>query len=68
MSSRASLSSWRGASLVLVGHSFSDGVTVKIPYGIDVYNNQLLTPSFRIGLVKTESGFTARSVETGLEI
>ena len=30
------------------------------------YINQLCTPSFPIGLVKTESGFTVRSVETGL--
>ena len=29
--------------------------------------NQLRTPSFPIGLVKTESGFIVRSVETGLE-
>ena len=29
--------------------------------------NQLRTLSFPIGLVKTESGFTVRSVETGLE-
>ena len=28
--------------------------------------NQLQTPSFPIGLVKTESGFIIRSVETGL--
>ena len=30
------------------------------------YINQLRMPSFPIGLVKTESGFTVRSVETGL--
>ena len=30
------------------------------------YINQLHTPSFPIGLVKTESGFIVRSVETGL--
>ena len=29
------------------------------------YINQLRTPSFPIGLVKTESGFIVRSVETG---
>ena len=28
--------------------------------------DQLCTPSFPIGLVKTESGFIVRSVETGL--
>ena len=30
------------------------------------YINQLRTPSFPIGLVKTESGFIVRSIETGL--
>ena len=30
------------------------------------YINQLCTPSFPIGLVKTESGFIVRSVEIGL--
>ena len=30
------------------------------------YTDQLHTPSFPIGLVKTESGFIVRSVETGL--
>ena len=30
------------------------------------YINPLRTPSFPIGLVETESGFTVRSVETGL--
>ena len=33
-----------------------------------LYIDQLCTPSFLIGLVKTESGFIARSVETGLVI
>ena len=31
-----------------------------------LYIDQLCTPSFPIGLVKTESGFIVRSVETGL--
>ena len=32
-----SLTSWgEGASLTLVGHPFSDGITIKIAYGIDV--------------------------------
>ena len=67
MSSRASHTSWgEGASLALVGHASSDGVTIKMPYGVDVFINQLLTPSFPIGLVKTESGCIVRSVETGL--
>ena len=30
------------------------------------YIEQLRTPSFPVGLVKTESGFTVTSVETGL--
>ena len=66
VSSESSLTSWgEGASLALVGHSSSDGVTIKMPYGVDVFIDQLRTPSFRIGLVKTESGFIVRSVETG---
>ena len=33
----ASLTSWgEGASLALVGHPSSDGVTIKMPYGVDV--------------------------------
>ena len=27
-----------GASLALVGHPFSGGVTIKMPYGVDVLN------------------------------
>ena len=67
MSGGASLTSWgEGASLALVGHLSSDGVTIKMPYGVDVYIDQLRTPSFLTGLVKTESGFIVRSAETGL--
>ena len=33
-----------------------------------LYIDQLCTPSFPTGLVKTESGFIVRSVETGLGI
>ena len=37
VSSGISLTSWgEGASLVLVGHPLSDGVTIKLPYGVDV--------------------------------
>ena len=69
MSSRASLTSWgEGTFLALVGRSSSSGVTTKMPYGIDFHIDQLCTPSFPLGLVKTESGFIARSVETGLGI
>ena len=67
VSSGASLTSWgEGASLALVGHPSSDGVTIKMPYGVMFYIDQLRTPSFPIGLVKTEPGFIVRSVETGL--
>ena len=35
--SKASLTSWReGASVILVGNTSSDGVTIKMPYGVDV--------------------------------
>ena len=38
VSSGASLTSWEeGASLALVGHPSSDGVTIKIPYMVDVF-------------------------------
>ena len=37
VSSGVSLTSWgEGVSSVLVGHPSSDGVTIKIPYGVDV--------------------------------
>ena len=37
VSSRASLASWgEGASLALVCHPSSDGITRKMPYGVDV--------------------------------
>ena len=37
MSSGASLTSWgEGASLALGGHPSSDGIEIKIPYGVDV--------------------------------
>ena len=37
VSSGASLTSWgEGASLALVGYPSSDGVTIKMPYGVDV--------------------------------
>ena len=64
MYSGASLTSWGGgAFLTLVGSTSSDGVTIKMPYRVNVLYQ---TVSFPIGLVKTESGFTVRSVEAGL--
>ena len=62
MSSRASLTSWgEGASLALVGHPSSDSGMIKMSYGVHVLHR-----FFPIRLVKTESGFIVRSVETGL--
>ena len=68
VSSRTNLTSCReGASLVFVDHPSSDGVTVKIPYRVDVLlHRPAWHPSFPFGLVKTESDFIVRSVETGL--
>ena len=38
VSSGVSFNSWgEGASLALVDHPSSDGVTIKISYGVDVY-------------------------------
>ena len=37
VSSRASLTAWgEGASLTLVAHPSSDGIAIKMPYGVDV--------------------------------
>ena len=53
LSSWASLTSWgEGASLALVGHPSSDGVTIKMPYGVDVFIDQLRTPFFLLGWLK----------------
>ena len=49
-----------GASLALVDHPSSDGDTIKVPYGLDVYIDQLRTPSFPIVFVKTLFGFFVR--------
>ena len=70
VSSGVSLTSWgEGGSLALVGHTSSDGVTIKIPYGVlqmFYYIYQPHTPSFPIGLIKTESDFTVRLFKTDL--
>ena len=56
----------KGASLALVGHPFSDIITIKLPYGeMFYYVDQFCTPSFPIGLVKTKSDFIVRPIETG---
>ena len=45
--SGVSLTSWgEGASLALVGHPSSDGVTIKMPYGVDVLHQPALHPIF----------------------
>ena len=48
MSSRASLTSWgeglEGLALALVGNLSSDGVTIKMPYGVDVLHQPALHP------------------------
>ena len=44
-----------------------DGRPYGASYGEMFYINQICTPSFPIGLVKTESAFIVISVETGLE-
>ena len=47
VSSRVSLTSWgEGASLALVGHPSSDGVTIKMPYGVDVLQRPASHPIF----------------------
>ena len=69
MSSEANLTSWgEGTSLALVGHPSSDGITIKMPYGVDVLHRHASHPifSYWVGLVKTESGFIVRYIETGL--
>ena len=67
VSSEASLTSWgEGASLALVGHPSSDGVTIKMLMEYMFYIDQLRTPSFPIGFVKTKCGFIVKSVKTGL--
>ena len=55
-----------GVSLALVGHPSSDGTTIKMPYGVDVLHRPASHPIFSFELVKTESGFIVKSVETGL--
>ena len=46
VSSGVSLTSWGGVSLALVGHPSSDGVTIKMPYGVDVLHRPASHPIF----------------------
>ena len=44
---RAILTSWgEGASLALVGHPSIYGITIKMPYGVDVLYRPALHPIF----------------------
>ena len=52
--------------LFSLGCPSSDDVTIKMPYGVDVLHRPASHPIFSYWLVKTESGFIVRSVETGL--
>ena len=58
----------KGASLALVSYPSSDGVTIKVTYGVDVLLQwpAFCTLSFLIRFAKTESNFIVRSVDTGL--
>ena len=61
-----SLTLWgKGASLALVGHPFSDRVTINQSTNL-ITIDQPCTPPFPTGLVNTESDFIVRSVKTGL--
>ena len=54
-SSEVSFTSWgEGASLALVGHPSSDGVTIEIPYGVDVllYKTSLTPHLLLLGWLK----------------
>ena len=43
----AGLTSWgKAASLVMVGHPSSDGVTIKMAYGVDVLHQPASHPIF----------------------
>ena len=53
-------------SLALVGHPSSDGVTIKIPYGVDVLLHPPASRPIFSYWAKTESDFIVRSVKTGL--
>ena len=57
----------RSGSLALVEHSSSVAVTIKIPYEVDVLLHwPAYHPILSYGLVKIESDFIMRLVETGL--
>ena len=54
------------ASVAFVDHPFSDDISIKMPYGVDVLLHQPAShPIFSSWLVKTKSDFTVRSVDTG---
>ena len=43
---RGQSSGGEGATLALVGHPSSDGITIKMPYGVDVLHRPVLHPIF----------------------
>ena len=52
MSSGVSLTSWGGVSLAWVGDPSSDGVTIKMLYGVMFYIDQLHTHLFLLDWLK----------------
>ena len=47
LSSSANLTSWgEGAFLALVGQPSGDGITIKVPYGVDVLHQPASHPIF----------------------
>ena len=64
VSSGASLTSrGEGASLALVGHPCSDGVTIKIPYGVDVLHRPASHPTFSYWVGQSNFVFPVGPVE-----
>ena len=52
--------------LAMVGHASSDGMLIKIPFGVDVLlHRPALHPIFSYWVGKTKSDFIVRSVEMG---
>ena len=53
MYSGASLTSWgEGASLAFVGNPSTDGVTTKMPYGVDLTSTSFAPHLFLLGWLK----------------
>ena len=53
MSSGISLTSWgEGTSLALVDHPFGDGVTIKLPYGVNILLHLFLLGWLKVNLIR----------------